>query len=120
MSHLKEPIVLNFTANTLANGAFEMEYPSVMYFKFNENLVGSYGWIPVANRPSSTVTYTLKEITTNNTFGSIQIDSAGNFIYNTTNSEPFVVLPGYIITVYSTSMEASGIKAFGVSLVGER
>lgn len=118
MSNLKEPIVITFTATNLTDNAYELIFPAPMRFYFNENFAGSYGWIYAI--PSATARYFVRNETQNQDIGSIDIDTAKQFWFNTVEDARFTVQANDIITVKCPSIPVTTFGTFGVSLVGER
>ena len=119
MSHLKEPVVINFTATSLGANDYVLVYPTPYRFTFNENFYGSYGWIPSGNYPNADVAYYVRNETANTDIGRIDIYSSnGAFIFNTVDSSPVFVPVGNIITIKAPA--TASIGRFGISLVGER
>jgi hypothetical protein len=119
MSHLKEPVVVTFTVFDLNNNDYALIFNAPFLFTFNERFLGSYGWIPTANLPTTDVLYIIKNETTNTAIGRMDIlASTGEFIFNTTNSLPIFVSADDVITIKSAATQSIGV--FGVSLIGER
>lgn len=120
MSHLKEPVVITFLADTLSNNAYELLFPAPYRFKFNKDLFGSYGWIPsTTSMTGDEVIYLIENKTTGSFIGEIKIYKSNAAIYFfSVDHVPVAVSQGDIIAVYSQATK--NIGRFGISLVGER
>ena len=119
MSHLKEPVVINFTVTSLSSNAYVLIHTTPYRFKFNANLYGSYGYIHAVNYPVDDVIYYIRNETTNTTIGRIDINSStGKIVFNSDASTEISIDAGDTITISSPATNSIG--RFGVSLVGER
>lgn len=118
MSHLKEPVVITFTAMDLSSNDYVLIFNAPFLFRFNENFYGSYGWIPAANYPSPAAVYYIRNETTNTAIGRIDISTAGEFVFSSSDSGSIFIAAGNTISISSPA--TNGIGMFGVSLVGER
>ena len=119
MSHLKEPVVINFTATNLGNDDYVLIHYTPYRFKFNENFYGSYGWIPAANYPNADIVYYIRNETTDTVIGTMTIDSStGGFDLVSTASAAINIAGGETISISCPA--TNNVGRFGVSLVGER
>ena len=118
MSHLKEPVVINFTVHDLSNYDYALIFNAPFLFTFNENFLGSYAWVPATSYPSTDVLYNIRNETKNLAIGRMDILTTGEVIFNTTNSSSIFVSADDVITIRSPATQSIGI--FGVSLIGER
>lgn len=118
MSHLKEPVVINFLATDLNNDDYVLVYPAPYRFTFNADFYGSYGWIPIGVYPASDVAYYIRNETSGTAIGRMDILTTGEFYFNSEASASVYIEAGDVITVKSPATNSIG--RFGVSLVGER
>ena len=119
MSHLKEPVVINFTVFDRANNDYALIFNAPFLFTFNERFLGSYGWIPDTTSMGADVLYNIRNETKNTAIGRMDIiKNTGEIIFNTTNSLPVFISADDVITIRSPATQSIGV--FGVSLIGER
>ena len=120
MSHLKEPVVINFLAVDLSANDYVLLYSTPYRFTFLANFYGGYGWIDndPAYLPSANTSYYIRNETSNTAIGRMDISTAGEFTFNSTDSASVYIPAGSTISISSPA--TNGIGRFGVSLVGER
>ena len=118
MSHLKESMVISFTASVVAVDSYDLIFPVVTPFTFKSGITGSVGHVE-GTAPTIAITYDIiEEITAAASIGSINIAATTGIVTFVCTGNSFI--PGDVLTIKAPSNLQGMTGALGVSLVGER